>query len=80
MQSQTQGASAPTFDPSLWLAALSAIGGGYALMADRRLAFLVQGCDGDELTRVMSQIVGDTDRQEALKLAIEQRQVGEMCS
>lgn len=78
MGNQTQGASAPTFTPSLWLAALSAIGGGYALMADRRLAFVVKDCDGDDLARVMSQIVGNADRQEALKRAIEQRQAGEL--
>lgn len=77
METQTKGASAPTFDPSLWLAALSAIGGGYALMADRRLAFVVQDCDGEALARVMAQITGSADRQEAVKNAIERRQAGE---
>ena len=66
------------FDPKLWLAALTEIGGGYALMAERRLAFIVEHCDGEALTPVMAQIVGDTDRQEAIKMAIELRQVGEV--
>jgi hypothetical protein len=75
MNQQTENPRA--FDPSLWLSALTAIGGGYALMADRRLTFVVQDCDADDLTRVMSQIVGHKERQEALKLAIEKRQAGE---
>lgn len=65
------------FDPRIWLGALTAIGGGYALMADRRLAILVDGCDDDELAFVMSQVIGRAERQEAVKWAIEQRQLGE---
>jgi hypothetical protein len=65
------------FDPLLWLRALTAIGGGYALMADRRLALLVDGCDDDELAGIMSQVIGQPERQEAIKWAIEQRQIGE---
>ena len=72
------GAAHAVFDPAVWLAALATIGGGYALMADRRLAFLVDDCDGDELAGVMSQIVGRAERQEAIKTAIERRQVGEV--
>lgn len=64
------------FDPSLWLSALTAIGGGYALMSDRRLAFVVNECPADELTAVMAEIVGDSDRQEAIKRTIEERQEG----
>lgn len=67
----------PGFDPSLWLGALTSIGGGYALMSGRRLAFLVDECPADELTGVMAQIVGQPERQEAVKHAIERRQVGE---
>jgi hypothetical protein len=64
------------FDPRLWLLALTSIGGGYALMADRRLAFLIDDCDGEALTGVMAQVVGQPERQEAIKCAIEGRQNG----
>ena len=66
----------PPFDPMLWLAALTEIGGGYALMSGRKLFLTVDQCDGDDLTGVMSQIVGHADRQEAIKRAIEHRQNG----
>ena len=65
------------FDPQLWLSALTSIGGGYALMADRRLTVMVDGCDDDELAFVMSQVIGHPERQEAIKVAIERRQFGE---
>ena len=65
------------FDPRLWLSTLTAIGGGYALMADRRLTLMVDGCDDDDLAFVMSQVIGQPERQEAIKAAIEQRQFGE---
>ena len=65
------------FDPKAWLGNFAAIGGGYALMADRKLAFLVDACDGEDLTGVMAQIVGKPERQDAIKAAIEQRQNGE---
>ncbi len=67
----------PAFNPALWLGALTTVGGGYALMTGRRLAFLVVDVDGDALTSVMSQIVGHPDRQEAIKAAIERRRNGE---
>jgi hypothetical protein len=67
----------PRFDPQLWLSAFAEIGGGYALMAGRRLVFLVEGCDGEPLTSVMAQIVGHPDRQEAIKATIERRQNGD---
>jgi len=66
-----------SFDPKAWLGTFAAIGGGYALMADRRLAFLVDACDGEDLTGVMAQIVGKPERQDAIKAAIERRQNGE---
>lgn len=69
--------TADDFDPRLWLSMLTSIGGGYALIADRRLALLVDGCDDDELAFVMSQVIGQPERQEAVKAAIEQRQFGE---
>lgn len=68
---------ADTFDPAIWLRTLTAIGGGYALMAGRRLAFLVDACDGETLTSVMAQIVGQPERQEAIKATIERRQLGD---
>lgn len=65
------------FDPRLWLSALTEIGGGYALMSGRKLAFLVDECDGGDLTGVMAQLVGHPERQEQIKSAIERRQIGE---
>ena len=38
---------APRFDPQLWLSAFAEIGGGYALVADRRLTFLVEALEID---------------------------------
>lgn len=67
-----------TFDPTGWLAALVAIGGGYALASGRKLWFVVQDCGEDELTTVMSHIVGKPDRVEALRWTIERRQAGEV--
>lgn len=69
---------ADRFDPALWLAALTSIGGGYALVSGRKLAFLVDACDGEALTGVMSQIVGQAERQEAIRNVIERRQAGEL--
>lgn len=64
------------FEPNRWLRSLADIGGGYALMADRRLAFLVDDCDDEALTHVMAQVIGRPHRQEAIKAAIERRQLG----
>jgi hypothetical protein len=66
-----------TFNPAAWLAALTSIGGGYALMSGRRLAFVVDECNGEDLAVVMSHLIGRLDRQDAIKRAIEQRQNGE---
>lgn len=66
------------FDPRQWLNALASIGGGYALMSGRRLAFVVDECEGEALTSVMAQIIGQPERQEAIKAAIERRSFGEM--
>jgi hypothetical protein len=73
-----QPSQPPRFDPQLWLSAFPEIGRGYALMAGRRLVFLVEGCDGEPLTSVMAQIVGHPERQEAVKSAIERRQNGDL--
>ena len=68
---------ADPFDPGLWLQALTEIGGGYALAAGRRLYLMVEHCDGEDLTGLMSQVIGQPERQEAIRCAIEQRQFGE---
>ena len=68
----------PPFDPAAWLNALTSIGGGYALLADRRLCLLVDNCDATQLTRVMSHIVSQPDRRDAIRDLIEQRQNGEV--
>ncbi len=67
----------PGFDPRLWLSALTMVGGGYALAADRRLAFLVHDVGNEDLAPVMAQIIGQPERQEAVKAAIERRRNGE---
>jgi hypothetical protein len=67
-----------TFSPARWLHSLVQIGGGYALASDNRIWFVVAECPADELTTVMSQVVGHPDRQEAVRLTIERRQNGEM--
>ncbi len=66
------------FNPATWLTAMTQIGGGYALMSGRRLALMVDDCDPDDLTTVMSHLIGRPDRQEAIKRAIEQRQLGQV--
>lgn len=68
---------ATPFNAKLWLDRFANIGGGYALVADRRLTFLVGDCDGGKLTEAMQQIVGRPERQDAVKAAIERRQLGE---
>jgi len=68
----------PIFDPRKWLAALTEIGGGYALVADRRLELLLGACDRKTLATVMLQVAGRPDREEAIKTAIERRQLGEV--
>ncbi|MGJ3629837.1 hypothetical protein AB5I41_28940 [Sphingomonas sp. MMS24-JH45] len=39
---------------------------------------MVDDCDGEALTSVMAQIVGQPERQEAIKTAIERRSFGEV--
>jgi hypothetical protein len=68
------------FNPAAWLQALTQIGGGYALAADRRLFLLVDECEASELTRVMSHVVGKVERLDAVRRLIEQRQNGEMAA
>jgi hypothetical protein len=66
-----------SFDPSAWLSALVAIGGGYALAAGGKLWLVVQDCPAEELTPIMAQVVGQPDRQAAIRAAIVRRQFGE---
>lgn len=75
--SVTQLQPPASFEPKLWLSALTTIGGGYALMSDRKLAFLVDACETDALAGIMGQIIGQPDRQDAIKATIERRQCGE---
>lgn len=72
-------ASTFTFDATLWLRALVAIGGGYALTPEpeRRLWLFVNHCDPDELTPIMAQLIGNRERQEAIRDAIVSKQNGE---
>jgi hypothetical protein len=66
-----------SFCPNAWLHNLVQIGGGYALASGRKLWLVVEHCPADELTTVMSQIVGHPDRAEAVRVTIERRQNGE---
>lgn len=75
---QGGASTSPTFNPARWLHSLVQIGGGYALASDKRLWLVVADCPADELTDVMSQVVGHPDRQEAVRLTIERRQNGEL--
>lgn len=68
----------PPFDPKSWLRSFAEIGGGYALTAGRKLCFVVDECDGVDLAASMAQLVGRPDRQEAVKSAIEARQLREL--
>jgi len=70
-------AATPTFNPIAWLSALVAIGGGYALASNSKLWLVVQDCPADELTTVMSQIVGNPERLEAVRSTIERQQAVE---
>lgn len=76
-QLQDAGDQLPAFDPAGWLHNLVQIGGGYALASGRKLWLVVEHCPADELTTVMSQIVGHPDRAEAVRVTIERRQNGE---
>lgn len=66
------------FDPTRWLSSLVDIGGGYALASGRKLWLVVQDCPADELTGVMSQVIGHPGRIEAVRTTIERRQSGEV--
>jgi hypothetical protein len=76
---QTNGAAAvaPTFDAAAWLSALVQIGGGYALASGRKLWLVVEDCDYDDLVSVMRPLIGNPDRAEAIRVAIERRQNGD---
>lgn len=72
--------AAPTFDAAAWLAALVQIGGGYALASGRRLWLVVDDCDRDDLAAVMRPVIGNPDRAEAIRDAIERRSFGEVAA
>jgi hypothetical protein len=67
-----------SFDATAWLSDLVAIGGGYALASGRKLWLVVDKCPADELTTVMSRVVGHPDRVDAIRATIERRQNGEI--
>jgi hypothetical protein len=77
MATQLQPSPTSTFNATVWLHNLVQIGGGYALASGRKLWLVVEHCPADELTSVMSQIVGHPDRVEAVRVTIERRQNGE---
>lgn len=68
----------PTFDPTVWLAGFTTLGGVYALGADRRLALIAAGPCRPDLTAMVAQIEGRPDHHEALCTAIELRQAKEV--
>lgn len=70
-------ASAPTFDPTVWLAAFVSVGGGYALASGRKLYLVVDECDTYDLAPIVGQIIARPSRVEAIRAAIERRQIGE---
>ncbi|MBW6528700.1 hypothetical protein KZ813_17800 [Sphingomonas sp. RHCKR7] len=74
--SDTGTSSATPFDPAAWLNTLVGIGGGYALASGRKLWLVVQECSTGDLTPLMAQIVAQPERQEAIKAAIERKQLG----
>nr|WP_269141496.1 hypothetical protein [Sphingomonas sp. IC-56] len=76
----TQGAAAPTFDAAAWLHTLTELGGGYALASGRKLWLVVDQVPADDLTSLMSVLVGHPDRQEAVRATIQHRQAGEVLS
>ena len=69
---------APSFDASQWLADFTALGGMYALGADRRLALVAYGPCAPDLAAMVAQIAGEPHKSEALRQAIEQRQCAEV--
>ena len=70
--------TASTFDAAAWLATFTSLGGMYALGADRRLALVVYGPCALDLAAMVAEVAGQPDRQEALRVSIEQRQCAEV--
>jgi hypothetical protein len=70
-------AVASTFDPGAWLSALTQAGGGYALASGRKLWLVVDQVPADALTPLMAVLIGQPERQEAVRATIERRQNGE---
>ncbi len=69
--------SASGFDPWAWLCDLTEAGGGYALASGRKLWLVVDHVPADTLTPLMAALIGQPDRQEAVRCTIERRQIGE---
>ena len=65
-----------SFDPAAWLAAFTAIGGGYALMSGRQIAFIVDP-DNEAAASVVAEVTNGSGRLDAVRMMIERRQNGE---
>ena len=76
---QVAAPATPAFDAWAWLNGFTAIGGGYILHADRSLSLLIRDVTGG-LEEAMGQIVQHPERVEAIKVAIERRQIGEIAA
>lgn len=64
------------FDPGAWLASFTAIGGGYALISGRKIAFIVDPTN-DKAVSVVAEVTGGSARLDAVRAMIERRQNGE---
>lgn len=61
------------FDPAAWLASFTAIGGGYALIAGRPVAFIIDPAN-TEAASVVSEAASYSGRLDAVRDMIERRQ------
>lgn len=64
------------FDPAAWLVSFTAIGGGYALIAGRQVAFIIDPAN-TEAASVVSEAASFSGRLDAVRDMIERRQNGE---
>lgn len=71
--------TAMSFDGQLWLDQFTSLGGLYALGADRTLNFVSHGPCLPELNLLVGRLVDQPTRQEAVREAIEARQMVEVC-
>lgn len=76
-QIKQEASVAPAFDATAWLIAFASLGGGYALMTDRKLHLVIEDCDRYDLAPIVGQIIAQPERVEAVRTAIERRKCGE---